>query len=393
MPSRDTPKGRRLDFSRTLRKKGVDLALVSNPRHILYLTGLPSNMDMFTTLNKGQRSISFLAVSAEGGSSLFLGASETGNPFTGEKFPLIGGFDGSLSTYPDYDLDVRMVAYAPDLWKEIGRWLRSAMTEKPERIGIEDWNLASGYRNAVERAYPSSAMVGVSEVLMAMRRRKGSDEISHLKEATHMIDFAFGIAKENVRPGKSELDLYREMNYAAFEKFGPYGWVTGDVVSGERSLEVGGPATARKLSDGDTVVLDLQAASGSYWSDLARTFVVGRPSPKQARAHGTVIRAKEKAARMLTPGTPAKGIHEAVDRVLVEGGFDRMIHHSGHGIGLDAQERPWIFRASGDTIEEGDVCVIEPGTYRKGIGGVRVEDCYVVTKNGPEKVSQFPVDF
>ena len=321
MPSRDTPKGRRLDFSRTLRKKGVDLALVSNPRHILYLTGVPSNMDMFTTLNKGQRSTSFLAVSAGGGSSLYLGSSETGNPFTGAKVPLSGGFDGSLSTYPDYDLDVRMVAYAPDLWKDIGRWLGSAMPEKPERIGIEDWNLAAGYRSAVERAYPSSAIVGVSEILMEMRRRKGSDELSHLRVATHMIDFALGIAKENVRPGKSELDLYREMNYAAFEKFGPYGWVTGDVVSGERSLEVAGPATERKLRDGDTVVLDLQAASGGYWSDLARTFVVGKPSLKQARAHGTVMRAKEKASRMLTPGYARSGIHEAVDGVLTEEGI------------------------------------------------------------------------
>ena len=393
MPKRDTPEGRRLDFSRTLRKKGVGLALISNPRHIFYLTGLPTNMDMYTTLNKGQRSTSFLAVSADGASSLFLGSSETGNPFTGEKFPLTGGFDGGISTYPDYDLDVRMVAYAPDLWKEIGRWLGFATTGRPERIGIEDWNLAAGYRSAVERSYPTSAIVGVSEILMEMRRSKGSDEISHLREATRMIDFAFGIAKENVRPGRSELDLYREMNYAAFEKFGPYGWVTGDVVSGERSLEVGGPAPARKLREGDTVVLDLQAASGGYWSDLARTFVVGKPSPKQARAHGTVIRAKEKAARMLIPGSRAKGIHEAVDRILTEEGYDRMIHHSGHGIGLDAQERPWIFRASGDTIGEGDVCVIEPGTYRKGIGGVRVEDCYLVTKNGPEKISKFPVDF
>ncbi|MGD0638740.1 MAG: Xaa-Pro peptidase family protein, partial [Nitrososphaerales archaeon] len=390
MPRRDTPKARRLDFSKTLKKTGVDLALVSNPRHILYLTGLPSNMDMFTTLNKGQRSTSFLAVSSEGEGSLYLGVSETGNPFTGEKFPLVGGFDGKVSTYPDYDLDVRMVAYAPDLWKEIGQWLKSGSAGTPKSVGIEDWNLAAGYQSAVERAFPRSALVGISETLMEMRRSKGSDEVSLLREATRMIDFAFGIAKENVRPGKSELDLYREMNYAAFERFGPYGWITGDVVSGERSLEVGGPATARKLTEGDTVVLDLQAASGGYWSDLARTFVVGRPSPKQARAHGTVIRAKEKAARMLIPGSRAEGIHGAVDSVLTEEGYDRMIHHSGHGIGLDAQERPWIFRASGDTIGEGDVCVIEPGTYRKGIGGVRVEDCYLVTKNGPEKISHFP---
>jgi len=101
MANRDTPRGRRLDFSRRLRKKGVGLAVVSNPRHILYLTGLPSNMDMYLTLQKGQRSTSFLAVSSEGESSLFLGESETRNPFTGARVPLARGFDGAVFTYPD----------------------------------------------------------------------------------------------------------------------------------------------------------------------------------------------------------------------------------------------------------------------------------------------------
>jgi len=392
MANRDTPKGRRLDFSRRLKRKGIGMAVVSNPRHILYLTGLPSNMDMYLTLQKGQRSTSLLAVSSEGDSSLFLGESETTSPFTGTRVPLMGGFDGPVFTYPDYDLDIRMVAYAPDLWREMGRWLRSNAADAPKMIGIEDWNLAAGYRASIEKACPTSAIVGVSQMLMEMRRAKGSDEISSLREATMMLDFAFGVAKENAREGKTELDLYREMNHAAFEKYGPFGWITGDVVSGARSLEVGGPATSRRLAAGDTVILDLQASSGGYWSDLARTFVVGRPSAKQRKAHETLVRAKERAAVMLTPGTRARSIHEAVDLVLTDEGYDRMKHHTGHGIGLDSQEAPWIIRGSNDTIEESDVCVIEPGTYRKGVGGIRVEDCYLVTKHGSERVSQFPID-
>lgn len=392
MADRDTPKGRRLDFSRRLKRKGIGMAVVSNPRHILYLTGLASNMDMYLTLQKGQRSTSFLAVSSEGDSSLFLGESETKSPFTGARALLAEGFDGSVFTYPDYDLDIRMVAYAPDLWREMGRWLRSTAAGMPKRIGIEEWNLAAGYRAAIEKACPPSSIVGVSETLMDMRRTKGSDELSSLREATMMLDLAFGVAKENVREGKTELDLYREMNHATFEKYGPFGWVTGDVVSGERSLEVGGPATSRRLTDGDTVILDLQASAGGYWSDLARTFVVGRPSAKQRKTHETLIKAKERAAEMLTPGTRARSIHEAVDRVLTEGGYDRMKHHTGHGIGLDSQEAPWIIRGSNDTIKESDVCVIEPGTYVKDVGGIHVEDCYLVTKHGSERVSQSPVD-
>ena len=391
MTSWDTPGARRLELSRRLRKRGIGLAIISNPRHIFYFSGFPSNLDMYLTLMKGQRSTSFLAIGSEGESSLFLGESEVSSPFTQQRADLPETLDEGVFTYPDYDIDLRMVAHAPDVAREMGRWLGKMPGPKPEKVGIEDWNLAVAYRAKVEKRYPDSDLVGVSDLVMDMRRSKGEDELSSLREANKIVDFAFEAARREARPGRSELDLYRTMNDAAFKQYGPYAWVIGDIVSGERSLGVGGLATARKIRKGETVILDLQAASNNYWSDLARTFVAGAPSQKQEQALRTLVRAKDRAAEMLKPGTAAHSICEAVDGILTEEGYGRMIHHVGHGVGLDAQERPWIIRGSRDKVREGDVCVIEPGIYDGELGGIRVEDCYIVTKDGAEKISRFPI--
>ncbi len=393
MVSMDTPQARRQELSRRLRKRGIGFAIVSNPKHIFYFTGFPTNLDMYQTLTKGPRSTSFLAIDSGGECSLLLGESEIQNPFAkGDQTTSIVGYDGDLSTYQDYRLDVRMITYATELSEEMKRWLSKSSLGQTGRVGVESWHIPDIYRTAVGRAFPTAKTVGISEMIMDMRLAKGKDELASLREATKMIDFAYGFAKESARPGMSELDLYSEMNFATFRKYGPFGWITGDVASGERALEVGGPASSRILNEGETVILDLQASSGNYWSDLCRTFVIGRPSQKQKRAYEVLIKAKEKASDMLRPGTMVGSIAKALNKVLADDGYDKLIHHAGHGVGLDAQERPWIIPISTDTIQQGEVCVIEPGIYAKPTGGLRVEDCYVVTGDGAEKISSFPLD-
>lgn len=398
----DTPAGRRKTFARKLEKAGVRFAIISNPKHIFYLTGFSSNLNPYYVLGKGQRSISFLAVGSEGESALLVGESEIRSPWAREEVsgPAAGapeGYVDDISLYVDYDLNLTMVPYGADIAPEFRRWIRRISSDKgkwrsAKKVGIEDWHLPAIHRDVLARVF-EGRLVGVSETVMDMRTTKGKDELENIREATKALDYAYTFAKRTAKEGKSELDMFREMSYAAYRRYGVFGIIGGDVASGKRNLEVGGMATDRKFRRGDTVIIDMQIANNNYWSDTARTFVIGRPSAVQEKALDVIIEAKERAAEMLVPGARTADVAASINSFLTKKGYSEMVHHLGHTVGLDDQERPWLIRGSTDVVRENQAYVIEPGVYEKETGGVRVEDCYIVTRGGREKVSTFPLGF
>jgi Xaa-Pro dipeptidase len=259
-------------------------------------------------------------------------------------------------------------------------------------VAIEEWHLADAYRNALLSAHPEVRLLGISEFILGMRNSKGMDEVESLEKATEMVDRSYVAAKRAAKPGKLELDVYSEVNSWGFRKYGPFGFVVGDYASGVRSLGMGGIPTRRKLKRGDTIILDLQASYNNYWADLCRTFVIGRkPNKAQENALSVLKRAKAAAEETLAPGAKGKEVYEAVCSVLQKAGHERLPHHAGHGIGLDDQEPPWFIPGEERSLEEGSVCVLEPGLYRKDSGGMRIEDQYVITSRGSRRVSRFPL--
>ena len=96
--------------------------------------------------------------------------------------------------------------------------------------------------------------------------------------------------------------------------------------------------------------------------------------------------------RSLVPGTRCGEIYDTVSGTLLGAGFPELPHHAGHGLGLDAQEPPAFLPASKDVLEEGMICVIEPGIYSPENGGVRIEDCYIIESNRARKISKFPLE-
>jgi Xaa-Pro dipeptidase len=389
---RDTAEQRRSLFSEKLRRMGVGVAIISNPKHIFYLTGLSSNLNPYLAAGKGQRSTSFAAIGSEGECSVLLGRSESQAVQANAGVP---SGEREVSVYNDYDLDVTMVAYAADVAAEMRKWLRKSVTVRgepaPSRVGIEDWHLADIYRETVAKTFRKSKPVGVSRVIMEMRKVKGKDELDDIRQAAKMLDFAYGVAEETAEAGKTELDVFGDVNRASFERFGVFGLIGGDVISGGRTLDIAGYATKRKLERGDTMVMDMQAVHRNYWCDTARTFFVGRPSSAQKKVLETILEAKEMAAKMLVPGTRAADIADAVNTFLEKRGHARLPHHAGHTVGLDDQEMPWLIHGSTEMVRANQAFVIEPGVYEKETGGMRVEDCYFVTRNGREKVSRFPL--
>ncbi len=350
---------------------------------------------MYLTLMKGARSTSFLTIDSSGKSSFLIGRSEIFNPWIeppAGKNALETVFDGEVTTYTDYDPAERMITYADILSVEFQKWIKKQLSGV-RRVGIEEWHLSEIFRAALQSGGNAPELVGVSRALLTMRKSKGADEIESLTLATKMLDYAYKVAQKSSSMGNTELDVYRRVNYKAFEKFGPFAWVIGDFASGERSLEVGGWASARKLKRGDTIILDLQAAYNNYWSDLCRTFLVGKkPSGKQKKVAETIEIALDRAQEVMKPGVKGKEVFAAVNDEITKAGYPKLPHHAGHAIGLDDHELPWFLPNSEEQLEEGSVVVVEPGIYTKETGGIRIEDAYVVTKKGCDKISNYPRD-
>ena len=399
---RDSPKGRRELFAAQLRENNLDAAIISQPKHILYLTGLPTNLHPWFTMMKGHRSISFLVVDSEGRGNLLLGSGELEslNEIEGFDMGRVKGSIDSVSTYSDYTLqnitleslrNLRVVTYGDDMGRELKKWIRGLGLRRTSRLGIEEWHMAEAYRSAISSLYPHSTLKGISRMLLSMRSVKGKDEVENITKATRLLDEAYSVAKKQTKRGNTELGLFGKMNAETFTKHGPFAFVMGDFLSGKRSLLIGGLPTSKQLGEGDTVILDFQANHNFYWSDLCRTFVVGNhPTPNQEKAYAALTKAEAAAESLLVPGTKAKEVYDAVADTLIRSGYPRLLDFVGHGIGLDDQEPPWFIPGVEAQIREGMVFAVEPGIYARGIGGMRIEDLYLITKKGCQRISKFP---
>jgi len=170
-------------------------------------------------------------------------------------------------------------------------------------------------------------------------------------------------------------------------------FILGDFISGERTIETSGSPTNRELERGDTMIVDLQTVCDNYWADITRTFAVGRPSKRQLKVWKALTEAKAAAESVLKPGALAGDLYKAARKVIDKAGYgDSFPHHVGHGIGLESQEPPFILPNSTEQLKEGVVCAIELGIYDGSTGGIRVEDDYLITEEGFEKLSQFPME-
>lgn len=371
---KNSPKERRESFAKELYGKGIEGTVISDARNIFYFTGFFPHVARFTSL---------LFVTNLKGSFLFLGESQASN--AGRVF------DDEVVTFRDYDINERMVAYAGYIAREFSRFMSAQqVVGSCKAIGVDDWHIPHVYSHAISNTFPGANLTGVSHLILSLRKTKGTDELTSLREATRRMERGYSVARDNIRLGKSELELCRDVMSDSIVTCGPFEFTRGDTwISGERTLEMSGPPTTRMLKEGDSIILDLQALYNNYWADGARTYVLGKPSQKQERIFSILLEAKKKAERRLKPGTTGKEIYKIVfDEIANAGYSDLFPHHAGHGLGLEDQEPPFFIPSSNEPLEEGVVCTIEPGIYHPQIGGFRDEDTYIITRDGFEKITK-----
>jgi Xaa-Pro aminopeptidase len=234
----------------------------------------------------------------------------------------------------------------------------------------------------LQRAMPSATFAPAGPVLAPLRAKKDRSELDRLSRAARGADEAFRRISESSLEGRREEevaavlgDLLREHGHdeVAFAI----------VASGPNGASPHHEAGTRVLRAGDPVVLDFGGRVGGYCSDLSRTICVDRPPGGFDDVYQLVKEAQEAAFAAVRPGALAEDVDRAARRVIDEGGFGaRFIHRTGHGIGLEEHEPPYIVAGNTERLEPGMCFSIEPGIYLDGRYGVRIEDIVAVTDTG-----------
>ena len=228
------------------------------------------------------------------------------------------------------------------------------------------------------------------DLVEALRERKDTGEIALIQRAADAACAALEATVPQLRAGMTELQvagvLERELREAGSEGF-PFPTI---VASGERSALPHARSSRRELRKGDFLLLDFGAEIEGYCSDITRTFVVGKASEEQRGIHDVVRQANRLAASAVRVGMLGRDADALARDYIERCGFGPLFGHSlGHGIGLEVHEAPRLARTAAAALSPGSVVTIEPGIYRPGWGGVRVEDDVHLATRGPILLTRF----
>ncbi len=245
-------------------------------------------------------------------------------------------------------------------------------------------------RNASQEAAAGPIFTDLGTAIRVTRRRKEPDEIALLRQCMRAGEAGMYRAKQMIRPGVTELDVYRAVADACIAAAGRPGLVYGDFRGTNATKpKVGGLPTDYTLQAGDLFILDFSFVLDGYRGDFTNTFAIGAISDALREMHALCLAGMKGGESTLRAGAKAADVHSAVHKPFRDAGRAELFtHHAGHGIGLGHPEPPILVPSSTDILEAGDVITLEPGAYQEGIGGMRIEHNYLITPTGYERLTQ-----
>jgi Xaa-Pro aminopeptidase len=262
-----------------------------------------------------------------------------------------------------------------------------------KRLGFEGSTVSVAQRDDLDERLDGVSLAATTKLVEDLRRRKDDEEVGLVRAAVELGDRTFDWVLDRIAPGIVERDLALDIEVrmrsqgADAVSFDPI------VGSGELSAHIHHTAGDRSFKKGDLVLLDFGCVVDGYCSDLTRTVVLGSATDEQHRLYETVLASQQAGIEAVRAGVPGKDADAAARKVIEEAGHgDRFGHGLGHGVGLDVHEAPRLHRISEDDLAAGDIVTVEPGVYLQGEGGIRIEDCVLVTESGAEVLTSAPKD-
>ena len=221
----------------------------------------------------------------------------------------------------------------------------------------------------------------------ALRMRKDQTEFINLKENALIDDRAMQAGFAAIKEGVTELEIGEAINkHFISEGAKPQFCIVGSGPNGAFPHHHTGD---RKVEYGDAVLIDIGGRKGTFPSDMTRMSVLGEPPEGYLEIHAIVERAVQAAMAAAKPGAMAKDVDAAARGIIIEAGYGEFfVHRTGHGLGIDIHEPPYITATSEVILDEGMVFSIEPGIYLQGRFGVRLEEIVILRADGPEILSE-----
>ena len=278
--------------------------------------------------------------------------------------------------------------YAP-AFAEVARVLNLSEST----IGMEARSMRLLELRQIEANSHGAKIVQADEVLSQGRMRKDRDEIEAIRTAIRVSEQSLESTCSQVKAGMTEREVQMILNMEMLKNGADGHGFPPIVLSGERAALPHGVASNRRLQEGDPLLIDYGFRVGAYSADITRTFSIGTPNPEWAEIYEIVKEANEAGRTAAGPGVTAEEVDAAARQVIVDAGYGKYFNHrTGHGLGLEIHEPPYIVAGNNTVLEPGMVFTVEPGIYLADEVGVRIEDDIVITEEGAETLSTYPRD-
>lgn len=379
---------RRIEHVRNrLRKEKLDALYLTNVTNIFYLTG-------YSYIATERPAALIIPVDGE---ITFMG------PLLEEDhIPLRTKLIENIKTYVDYPGERHPIERFAEFLRDMGL--------AGKRIGIDNKAGAGGtwgYRGPpITRKLREAKLVGVKDLVPSMRLIKSEEEIALMKESAKWANLAHVLLQEYTMEGLWDVEIAlaasNEASIIMKKTLGPdyqpqrrstpvTAGFRGQV--GEMSAIPHSIATKRTIRKGDVVVTGAGADMGGYSCELERTMIIGKPTRKQRRYFSVMVKAQEAAFKAFKPRVKCSDVDRATIEVFRKAGLtNRVKHHTGHGLGLEGHEPPWLDIGNNALLRAGMVVSCEPGIYEKGFAGFRHSDTVLITEDGAEIITHYPRD-
>ncbi len=317
-----------------------------------------------------------------------------------DHIPLKTRIIEDVKTYVDYPGEKHPVEHFTEFLKD--------MRLAKKRIGIDNKSGAAGkwgYRGPpITKKLREAKFVDVKDLVPFMRLVKSEEEITLIKESAKWANLAHTLLQEYTAEGLWDVEVALTASYEASilmkKALGPdyepqrisspveVGF-RGQI--GEMSAIPHSIATKHMIRAGDVVVTGAGTDVGGYSCELERTMIVGKPTQKQGRYFKVMVKAQEAAFESFKPGAKCSDIDKATIKVFRKAGLMHLVkHHTGHGLGLEGHELPWLDIGNEESLRSGMVLSCEPGIYETGFAGFRHSDTVLVTEEGAEIITYYP---
>jgi len=261
-----------------------------------------------------------------------------------------------------------------------------------KKIGVEPRQMRLLEFNHVRGGAPGAEFPDATEALASLRLRKDESEIGAMRHAVKVAQAALEAILPSINVGATEREIANALSMELLKNgsdaelpFAPI------VCAGPNSADPHATPSDRRIERGDLLLVDWGAATDGYISDLTRTFAVGEVEAEWKKIAQIVFEANRAGCAAGRPGVPCASVDKAARAVIEQAGYGQYFtHRTGHGIGMEGHEEPYMRGDNMRMLYPGMAYTVEPGIYLAGRGGVRIEDNVVVTKSGVEVLSDMP---